>query len=172
MSDDLRERAEADRNVLQRLAAKIPGFSGYMEAEERRDVDAKQRNYCAKKLSEQKSTVKEVLNDLISGGDIDGITPFEKLLNRIDKVSAKIKNADRGYSGLFATVKIGQATLDKLYEHDLGLTEAVDEVEHNVKAMDADNKDDLMKKVKETTKLLDRVEEYFTQREDILRKGG
>ncbi len=173
MGDDLHEKAVGQRNFVERLGSMIPGFKGYLAAEERRDVDKIQRDFCVSKLSGQKTTIKRILDDLISGGDIDGITPFEKLMNRIDRVAAKIKNADRGYTGLFATIKIDEATLEKVYQHDLGLAEAVTEVEHKVKAMDPHgDKGKLMTTVRETIELLDRVDEFFEQREVILRKGG
>lgn len=166
------DRAVGQRNVMQELLTHIPGFKGYMDRETRRDVDKMARDYAAEKLFKQKTPVKRVLDELISGGDIDGITPFEKLLNRLDRVAQKIQNADRGYSGLFDTVKIDEETLKLVHEHDLSLAEAVTEVEHRVSELDPSDKDMLIRKVKETAELLDRVDTYFSKREDLLRKGG
>ncbi len=169
---NLHERAVSQRNVFERLTAMIPGFAGYQERETRRDIDKIQRDFCADKLFAQKTTLKRVLDDLITGGDIDGISPFEKLMNRIDRVAQKIRTADRGYSGLFDTVKVGEDELMRVYEHDLGLAEAVTEVAHKVAEMNADDRDKLMTKVKETIELVDRVDEFFSKREELLRKGG
>ena len=169
---DLHEKAESQRGALDRLMDAIPGYKGYADAERRRDVDKMHRDHCANRVFAQKDKVKSVLNDLISGGDIDGITPFEKLLNKLDGVAMKLRNADRGYSGLFDTVKVTQDTLDDLYQYDLGMTEAVQELESKVAAMDAGDKDALMKQVKETTSLLDRIQDHFSKREGILRGTG
>lgn len=169
---DLHERAVNQRGFIERIAAKIPGFAGYMERETRRDVDKVQRDFCANKLFDQKTTIKRVLDELISGGDLDGIAPFEKLMNRIDRVAQKIRNAPRGYSGLFDTVKVDEDVLLKVYEYDLSLAEAVDEVAHKVSEMDPDDKAKLLKKVKEAVDLIDRVDDYFARREEILRKGA
>ena len=168
---DLHEKSVGQRNVVQRIAEMIPGFSGYLEKERRRDVDQMQRNFCGDKLSSQKSVIKRVLNDVISGGDIDGITPFEKIMNRIDTVALKIKNADRGYSGLFDTIKVGDDQLAKVYEFDLSLAEAVTEVANKVATLNAGAKDKALETVREISSLVDKVEEYFGQREEILRKG-
>src|SRR6185503_3500482 len=97
---NLHQRAVSQRNILERIAARIPGFAGYQERETRRDVDKVQRDFCADKLSGQKTAIKRVLEELISDGDIDGIAPFEKLMSRIDRVAAQIRTADRGYSGM------------------------------------------------------------------------
>lgn len=169
---NLHERAVSQRNILERIAAKIPGFAGYQERETRRDVDKLQRDFCADKLFAQKTPIKRVLDELISGGEIDGIAPFEKLMSRIDRVAQRIRTADRGYSGLFDTVKVGEDDLLRVYEYDLSLAEAVTEVAHKVSEMDAGDRDALMKKVKETVELVDRVDAFFSKREEVLRKGN
>jgi hypothetical protein len=169
---NLHEKAVSQRNIIERIGAMIPGFSGYLEKETRRDVDKIQRDFCAGKLFAQKTAIKRVLEELISGGEIDGIGPFEKLMNRIDRVAQKIQNADRGYSGIFATVKVGEDELLKVYEHDLSLAEAVTEVAHKVSEFDAGDRGKLMTKVKETIDLVDRVDQFFAKREELLRKGS
>ncbi|MEZ6188473.1 MAG: hypothetical protein R3F62_26160 [Planctomycetota bacterium] len=166
------ERAVGQRNAFQKLLEHIPGFKGYMDRETRRDVDKAARDFCANKLFALKTPVKRALDALISGGDIDGITPFEKLLNQLDRVAQTIQNADRGYSGLFDTVKIDEETLAQVHEYDLSLAEAVTEVEHKVSEMDPSDREKLMGKVRETNELLDRVGTYFSRREELLRKGG
>jgi hypothetical protein len=169
---NLHERAVSQRNIVERIASAIPGFAGYLERETRRDVDKLQRDFCADKLFAQKTPIKRVLDDLVAAGEIDGIAPFDKLMNRIDRVAQRIKNADRGYSGLFATVKVDEDDLMRVYEYDLSLAEAVTEVAHKVAEMDADDREKLMGKVKETIELVDRVDSFFAKREEILRKGA
>ncbi len=169
---NLHERAVSNRNIIERIGSYIPGFSGYLEKETRRDVDQVQRAFCADKLFGQKTAIKRVLDDLISGGEIDGIAPFEKLMNRLDRVAQKIKNAPRGYSGMFDTVKVGEDELMKVYEHDLSLAEAVTEVAHKVTEMTAGDRSKLMAKVQETIELVDRVDTFFAKREELLRKGA
>jgi hypothetical protein len=169
---NLHERAVSQRNIVERIASAIPGFAGYLERETRRDVDKLQRDFCADKLFAQKTPIKRVLDDLVTAGEIDGIAPFDKLMNRIDRVAQRIKNADRGYSGLFATVKVDEDDLMRVYEYDLSLAEAVTEVAHKVAEMDAEDRAKLMGKVKETIELVDRVDSFFAKREEILRKGA
>ena len=166
------ERAVGQRNVMEQMLGHIPGFQGYMNRETRRDVDKAARDYCANKLFSQKTPIKRVLDELISGGDIDGITPFEKLLNQLDRLAQQIQNADRGYSGLFDTVKIDEETLARVHEHDLSLAEAVTEVEHKVSSLDPSDRAKLMTQVREASELLDRVGTYFSKREELMRKGG
>lgn len=170
--EDLKAKAVSQRGALQRLMHMIPGFRGYMDREARRDVDKIQRDFCADRLMAQKRTIQRVLEEVVRGGDIDGVGPFDRLMNKLDAVAQKVKNADRGWTGMFATIKVDEATLDKLYEYDLGLAEAATEVAHKVAEMTADDRQALAAKVKETVELLERVEDFFRRREELLRKGS
>ncbi len=168
---DLHQKAVDQRNLIQRIAAKIPGFSGYQEKEQRREVDKLQREFCATKLSDQKQKVKRALDDVISSGDIDGITPFEKLMNRIDTITAKIRYADRGYSGIFDTVKVGEEQLAQVYQFDLSLAEGCEEVAHKVAQLGSGDKAARLAAVREAIEVVDKLEQFFAKREELLRKG-
>ena len=168
---DLHEKAVSQRNLLERLGAKIPGFKGYMEKETRRDADKIQRDFVADELFGQKAQIKRALDDAIMGGDLDGIMPYEKLMGRIDVVAQKIKNAPRGYSGIFDTIKIGEDQLARIYEFDVSLTEGAEEVAAKVGQLGSADKERKQVLVREATDLVNKLEEYFSRREEILRKG-
>jgi hypothetical protein len=169
---DIHDKAIDSRNFVERIGAMIPGFKGYMNKELRRDTDKIQREFCAKTLTDSKAAVKSALNDVISGGDIDGIAPFEKLTNRIDVVANKILYANRGYSGMFDTIKVGEDVLERVYQFDLSLAEGVGEVAKKIQQFKTVDKDTMLNLVKEAIALLDSVEEYFGKREEILKKGS
>ncbi|RMG13882.1 MAG: hypothetical protein D6731_11260 [Planctomycetota bacterium] len=169
---DLHDKAVGQRNLFERLVAKIPGFKGYMERELRRDTDKLQRDFCADKLFAQKGKVKEALEELVAGGDIDGITPFEKLLNRLDGVAQKIRSADRGWAGLFDAVKVTEETLERVYKFDLSLADGVSEVEKKISQLGSVDKATALQIVKEATKLVNEIDDYFAKREEILEKGA
>ena len=59
----------------------------------------------------------------------------------------------------------------KVYEFDLSLADGINEIAAKVSALDGSDKAACTKAVKEVTKLVDKVEEYFGKREEILRKG-
>jgi hypothetical protein len=168
---DLHERAVEGRNYIEQLAMKIPGFKGYLDKELRRDTDKIQREFCAKKLTDSKAAVKSALNDVISGGDIDGIAPFEKLMNRLDAVANKISFANRGYSGMFDSIKVGEETLERVYRFDLSLAEGCSEVAGKIQQFGSVDKATMLGLVKEAITLLGSVEQYFGKREEILKKG-
>lgn len=168
---DIHGKAVGQRSLLQKIGNFVPGFRGYQKREEWREVDATQRTWCAEKLTGSKEKVKRALNDVIAGGDLDGITPFEKLMGRLDTVANKIKNADRGWSGMFDTIKVEEHQLEKVYQFDLSLAEGITEVEKAIDSLGNSDKDTSLKLVREATDLVNKLEEYFAKREEIMRKG-
>lgn len=171
MAQDIHSKAVGQRSLLQKIGNLIPGFRGYQKKEERREIDQIQRDWCATKLSDSKEPVKQALDEVIMSGDLDGLMPYEKLLNRLDTVAVLIRNADRGYSGMFDTIKVGEEQLRKVYEFDLSLAEGVEEVVAKIRTLTGSEKAKDLATVKDTIKLVNKVEEYFGRREDILRKG-
>jgi hypothetical protein len=171
MPQNIHAKAVGQRNILQKIGNLIPGFRGYQKKEERREVDQIQRDWCAAKLSESKDPIKQALDDVICSGDLDNLMPYEKLLNRLDTVASLIRNADRGYSGMFDTIKIGDDQLAKVYEFDLSLVEGVNEVTGKIRTLTGSDKAKDLATIKEATNIVNKVEEYFGRREDILRKG-
>jgi uncharacterized protein YpuA (DUF1002 family) len=168
---DIHSKAVGQRSLLQKIGNFVPGFRGYQKREEWREVDQIQRTWCAEKLNSTKEKVKRALNDVISGGDLDGITPYEKLMNRIATVANKIKNADRGWSGMFDTVKVEEEQLQKVYQFDLSVAEAVTGIETKIGQLSGVDKTAALNLVREATGLVDKLEDYFQQREEIMRKG-
>lgn len=173
MAENIHAKAVAQRGLLQKIGNFIPGFRGYQKSGEWRNVDQVQRDWCATKLSECKSVVKNALDDVLMTGNLDGLMFYEKLLNRLDAVASMIKNADRGWSGMFDTIKVGDEQLEKVYEFDLSLAEGVAEVRNKVGQLPAlaSEPPRALGLVKESTDLVNKVQEYFGRREDILRKG-
>lgn len=168
---DIHKKAVGQRSLLQKIGNFVPGFRGYQKREEWREVDATQRGWCAEKLTACKPKIKRALNDVISGGDLDGIMPYEKLMSRVDTVANKIKNADRGWSGMFDTIKVEGEQLEKVYAFDLSLAEGITEIETKVGQLNGVDKTTALSLVRDTTDLLDKLEDYFGQREEIMRKG-
>jgi hypothetical protein len=118
--DPILDKARAAQNLLERIAHKIPGFQGYREREPRRDADKLQREHLASLLE----TVKRPLNDLAAAatrsGSLDVINDVETARKRLDKAIARVRYADRGYSGFFDEIKVDETMLERVYQFDLG----------------------------------------------------
>jgi hypothetical protein len=115
------DEAKAQRNALERLGAKIPGFRGFQDRELRRDVDRLQREHLASEVARLKGVLRERARDFTDAGQIGALGGFDRLDRQLDGLSQAIRFADYGATGLFDPVKIGEAELQRLYEFDLSV---------------------------------------------------
>ena len=120
------EEAREQRNWLERLGEKIPGFRGYQDRELRRDVDRRQREFLSRELGRLKTAVRGKARDYTDAGQIGVLHLFERLDRRLDGLSQAVRFANYGASGLFDVEKIGGEALDRLYQFDLSLLEDLD----------------------------------------------
>src|SRR5215216_134651 len=120
------------RNWLERLGDKIPGYSGYVDRERRRDIDKLHREHLADRLRQLKAPLTEVMKELSSGGRLFEVGPVDSAIKKLDHLENRVRYASYGYSGFFDVVKIEQAQLDSIYRFDLALVEHVDKLEAKI----------------------------------------
>jgi hypothetical protein len=124
-----------EKNWLQRLGDKIPGFSGYQAKERRRDVDKLHRDALADRLRRVKEPIASAVRDLTDGGRLFEIAPLERVSKKVDTVENRIRFATYGYSGFFDVVQIKEDQLDGIYRFDLALIEKVEAIEQAAAAL-------------------------------------
>ncbi len=109
------------RNLLESLLRKIPGFKGYLEKEYRRDSDQLARTLIVDQLQKCKASLDNFQRSLADAGRLDELPQCERLRSRLDHLQSRLKGAMRGYSGFFDFVRVDEALLDQVYQHDLSL---------------------------------------------------
>jgi len=164
--DPILDKARAGRNLLERIVDKIPGFKGYQERELRRDADQLQREHLANRLDANKRALNDVAVAATRAGSMDLINDVETGRKRLDKLIARVRYADRGYSAFFDTVKIDEAVLERVYQFDLGLLEGVEEIE--LAAHKAATASEVTAAVRELTARIDAMDARLADREAIL----
>ncbi len=125
---DPREKSGSQRNWLENILLKIPGFKGYLEKENRRETDHLLRQYVSQRLMEGKKSLRKATRAMTDAGKVKllgGVTPVSNLL---DQVESKIRYASHGYTGFFDAVKIREAELDQLYAFDQAALQDVEEL--------------------------------------------
>lgn len=125
---DLRTTVESGQGGLERLMAKIPGYSGYKEKELRREADKLLRTTVAAKLDDQRQRLSELQVQLISQAQIEYVDDLERARMKLQLLTDRIKTASYGYAGLFDAVKVKEEQLDALYEFDNEMLDFVDEI--------------------------------------------
>ena len=123
------------RNWLERLGDKIPGYSGYVAKERRRDIDKMHREHLADRLRATKQPLSDTMRELSSTGRLFEIGPLDRVSKKIDQIENRVRFASYGYSGFFDVVKIEEQQLDAIYGFDLALVEKVDALERQAREL-------------------------------------
>jgi hypothetical protein len=124
-----------DRGALESLLRKIPGFRGYLEKEYRRESDALQRAWLADRLQRAKRGLDALALRLTDAGTLDPLPAVDRLRAQLDKLIGRIRGTMQGYSGMFDLVRVDEALLDRVYEHDVALMDRVEELAESVEAL-------------------------------------
>lgn len=138
MGGDALDRARGERNPLERLVARIPGFSGYLERELRREVDQLLRAEVANVIDRARGCLQAHVRtlDLGAAKRVNRLTRLDK---RLDTLANTLRHAGSGYAGLFSAVKVRQEQLDALYRYDLGLIVGADSLAEIAARLDTDD---------------------------------
>ncbi len=125
---DLFDKVTSQQDPLKKLIAKIPGFKGYIEREDRRSADKLLRESISDKFQVLWQRLSSIQRDLVNAGRIDVMDEVEIAAVRLRQFVDRIKTAAYGYSGFFDATKVNEAELEKVYKYDLELVSMGDEV--------------------------------------------
>jgi hypothetical protein len=120
------------RNWIERLSSKIPGYSGYVDRERRRDIDKLHREHLADRLRALKPPLTDLVRELTNSGRLFEVGPVDAAIKKLDHLENRVRFASYGYAGFFDVVKIEQQQLDSIYQFDLVLVEHVDKIEARI----------------------------------------
>jgi hypothetical protein len=123
------------RNWLERLGDKIPGYGGYVAKERRRDADKLHREHLAERLRTAKQPLSDLMRELSSSGRLFEVGPVDRVLKKFDHVENRVRFASYGYAGFFDALKIEEPQLDRIYRFDLSLVEKVEELERQAREL-------------------------------------
>lgn len=135
--DDFFRKVTTMQDPFKKLASYIPGFSGYVERQNRRDADKILRDTVARRFEEQWKRASQIQTDMVSNGMIAYVDDMEKAAINLRTFIDKISAAPRGYSGLFDAVKINEKELEAIYQFDAAffdLAEQIARANDNVEA--------------------------------------
>lgn len=170
------EEARGQRNVLERLGDKIPGFKGFQDRELRRDVDRMQREHLASELGRLKAALRDKARSYTDAGKIGALSGFDRLDRQLDGLSQAVRFSDYGASGLFDPVKIGDAELQRLYEFDLSVLQDVEDLEGQIAAVPEPGGEDPAKALEQVLQRSRGLEDKWKQRElvisNVVHAGG
>lgn len=125
MSEQFVEQAKANMGALERLFKGLPGISGYVDKELRRDADKRLREFIATQLTEQKLQLLTIQKQLLGSGGLRWLAEIDQVIQKLQTLTDRIRTASYGYAGLFDAVKVGEAQLAALHQFDTDLATQV-----------------------------------------------
>ena len=105
--DDLRDKLSGQRNWLEQILLKIPGFQGYLEKENRREADHLLRQHLAGRLAEAKRRLNDRILMLTNTGRMCWLQRLNPASSLLEKLEGRVRFARHGYSGFFDAAKVG-----------------------------------------------------------------
>jgi hypothetical protein len=128
MSDLFVNAAKDRMNFLERLLKGLPGISGYVDKELRRDADKRLRDLIAAELEEQKQALLSIQMVLLEGNGLLWMDNVDSAIQKLQMLVDRIRTASYGYAGLFDPVSIGAEELNALHRFDQMIAERVADV--------------------------------------------
>jgi len=158
-------------SFLERIKRHIPGYDGYLNSDNSRELDTLLRNQLAVGMEQNKTMIKNTVSNLSRNGKLFETADLEKLDKKNENAIAKFRSAARGYSGAFDVVKIKEDKLNMLYEFDSSLLGYIE----NIKALfselekNSNENTDVKDSVSKLSGALDELLKKFDERETLLR---
>ncbi len=167
---DIFDKVVGDQDWFTKIVAKIPGFKGYINREERRTADKMLRECVANEFENQYQRISSVQRDLISQGGLAYIDDLEAAAIKLRQFIDRVRTASYGYAGLFDAIKIKEEELAQVYQYDASLlalgadvARAIDNVEASI------GTDGLPASIKHLVTVSQESLDAFNKRSDVMR---
>ena len=125
---DFLGQVTGEQDFFKKILGKIPGFSGYVDRQNRRSADKLLRDTIADHFESLWQRISSVQQDMLAAGGIEKVNDVEAAALKIRQFIDRIRNAAYGYAGFFDAVKFDSKALSIIYQFDLQLLTLEDEV--------------------------------------------
>ena len=136
MTDQFVNAAKDNMSAVEKLLKGLPGISGYVDKELRRDADKRLRDVIAGQLEEQKQALFSIQKKLLKGGGLMLLDDVDGAVQKLQILIDRVKTASYGYAGFFDAVRIKEEQLDALHRFDVALLARVVDVQNAVEKLD------------------------------------
>jgi len=163
-------QVKGNESFLEKIKRIIPGYDGYVNRDNSRELDTILRNQLAVQLEVNKQKISNTVSNLSANGKLFEVSSIDKIDKKNETAIAKFKTAARGYSGAFDVVKVKEDKLTMLYQFDESLLTGVQTVITLFSEMESlsSSNGDLKEVISKISATLDELILKFTERESIL----
>jgi hypothetical protein len=171
---DLYNQIMSQRGSLERLAARIPGFEGYMDRNARRAADRMLRDYLANALAQRINRLAQIEKTLLDGGGLQYMSETRSAKTKLQTFHDRVRAAAPGYAGLDDAIKIEQEELERLYSFDEAQLRYLDRFDEALNALEqaVSSKTGVEAAIAALDKAAVEAIEAFSLREDVLTNLG
>jgi hypothetical protein len=114
--EDYRDKVAGERRgIINKLMELIPGYSGYVEKETRREADKLLREHLANRLDLEKRRLEELRSEMTDAKKLDLLDDVDRVDLVFENLVDRLRFASYGYAGFFDTVRVDEDALDRLY---------------------------------------------------------
>jgi len=156
---------------LQKLLARIPGFRGYTERADRRTADTMLRDHIAGELTKRINRFASIEKALIdSDGGLSHMSKSREAKTRLQTYRDRVAAAAPGYSGFFASVKVNEPELEKIYSFDEAQVRYLDRFDEALTQFEnaVNSNEGVAATISALYDLANEANEAFSLREDVL----
>jgi hypothetical protein len=126
----------SSQDIFKKLLSKVPGFSGYIERDNRRAADKIMRETIANRFEAIWGRISAFQRELISQGEIKWVDDVESAAIKLRQFIDRVRTTSYGYSGLLDAVKINEKELALIYAYDEAMLSMVDVMDRAVSNME------------------------------------
>jgi hypothetical protein len=84
-------------DLLNRILDRLPCFRGYADQQARQESDLRTRHWIADRFDDLKGLLDDVLRRLIDEGNLDVLSPVDRVRGQVDRLAADLRGAPAGY---------------------------------------------------------------------------
>lgn len=166
---DIFNQVTDQQDIFKKLLSKIPGFSGYIERQNRRSADKLLRESIARQYEQLWQRISGLQRDLISQGQIDFVDDLEAAAIKLRQFIDRVRTATYGYSGFFDAVKINQEQLTQVYQYDYTLVQLEDAVSNAIDNVETSiGSDGLPASIRNLVKTAQQCIDAFNKRVEVM----
>ncbi len=178
----MRGRSLAEHDTIEKVKSqqglldKIQNFflRGFATKEDLRELDKKMRDTQYQTLSEMRHTWEEIYLNVLDANVKVSKRDLKRVLQKLDRVMAKIRRADYGYAGLWNRKgQINENELARVFNFDKTITEDIAIMETAIQktnqVVEDENWTEAREDIKHVKKLIYNLEDKWNERENLFR---
>lgn len=166
--DNLKKKIEENRDLIDRIRLKLPGFKGYVEKAEAYDADKLIRSLIVDRLKSMKGEVTGAMVELEKKEVRRFHAEFESLINKIEAFIRKCEYTDFGSSASLSGIALSEDDRNRLLEYDWRLISGLDELETETKNLRSSSQDAAGDVIAVFSGKLRQFEERFNERKNVI----